>query len=62
MFLLRQLYHQETRLLSLRHGQRTKRIDLTACSGYYSMRTITDDRLQLVLQPHAVCLSGFRNP
>ena len=26
------------------------------------MRTITDGRLRLVLQPHAVCLSGFRNP
>ena len=26
------------------------------------MRTITGDRLRLVLQPHVVCLSGFRNP
>ena len=26
------------------------------------MRTITGDRLRLVLQPHAVYLSGFRNP
>ena len=26
------------------------------------MRTITGDRLRLLLQPHVVCLSGFRNP
>ena len=30
--------------------------------GYFSMRTITGDRLRLLLQPHVVCLSGFRNP
>ena len=26
------------------------------------MRTITGDHLRLLLQPHVVCLSGFRNP
>ena len=26
------------------------------------MRKITDGRLRLVLQPHAVYLSGFKNP
>ena len=26
------------------------------------MRTITGDRLWLLLQPHVVCLNGFRNP
>ena len=26
------------------------------------MRTITGNRLRLVLQPHTVSLSGFRNP
>ena len=62
MLLLRQLSHQETRLLSLQHGRRAKTIDLTACNGYLRMRTITGDRLRLVLQPHAVSLSGFRNP
>ena len=62
MFLLRQLSHQETRLISLQHGRRAKTIDLTARNGYLSMRTITGDRLRLVLQPHVVCLSGFRNP
>ena len=62
MLLLRQLSHQETRLLSLQHGRRTKTIGLTACKGYLCMHTITGDRLRLVLQPHAVSLSGFRNP
>ena len=62
MLLLRQPSHQETRLLSLQHGRRAKTIDLTPRSGYFSMRTITGDRLQLLLQPHIVCLSGFRNP
>ena len=62
MLLLRQPSHQETRLLSLQHGQRAKTIDLTARNRYFSMRTITDDRLRLLLQPHVVCLSGFRNP
>ena len=62
MLLLRQPSHQETRLLSLQHGRRAKTIDLTARNGYFSMRTITADRLRLLLQPHVVCLSGFRNP
>ena len=62
MLLLRQPSHQETRLLSLQHGRRAKTIDLTARNGYFSMRTITGDRLRLLLQPHVVCLSGFRNP
>ena len=62
MLLFRQLSHQENRLLSPQHGERAKKIDLTARNGYLSMRTITGDRLRLVLQPHAVCLSGFRNP
>ena len=62
MLLLRQLSHQETRLLSLQHGRRAKTIDLTTCNGYLRMRTITGDCLRLVLQPHAVSLSGFRNP
>ena len=62
MLLFRQLSHQETRLLSLQHDRCVKTIDLTARNGYLSMRTITGDRLQLVLQPHAVWLSGFRNP
>ena len=61
MLLLRQFFHQETGLLSLWLGRRAKSIDLTTRNGYYGMRTITDDRLRLVLQPHAVCLSGFRN-
>ena len=61
MLLLRQLSHQETCLLSLWHGRRAKTIDLTVHYGYYSMCTITGDRLRLVLQPHTVCLSGFRN-
>ena len=62
MLLLRQPSHQETRLLSLQHGRRAKTIGLTARNGYFSMRTITGDRLRLLLQPHVVCLSGFRNP
>ena len=62
MLLLRQLSHQETRLLSLQHGRHAKTIDLTACNGYLRMRTITGNRLRLVLQPHTVSLSGFRNP
>ena len=62
MLLLRQPSHQETRLLSLQHGRRAKTIDLTARNGYFSMRTITGDRLRLLLQPHVVCLNGFRNP
>ena len=61
MLLLKQPSHQETRLLSLQHGRRAKTIDLTARNGYFSMRTITGDRLRLLLQPHVVCLSGFRN-
>ena len=62
MLLLRQPSHQETRLLSLQHRRRAKTIDLTARKGYFSMRTITGDRLRLLLQPHVVCLNGFRNP
>ena len=62
MLLLRQPSHQETRLLSLQHSRRAKTIDLTARNGYFSMRTITGDRLRLLLQPHVVCLNGFRNP
>ena len=59
MLLLRQLSHQEIRLLSLQHVRCAKAIDLTVRYGYYGIRTITDDHLWLVLQLHAVCLSGF---
>ena len=62
MLLLRQPSHQETRLFSLQHGRRAKTIDLTARNRYFSMHTITGDRLWLLLQPYVVCLSGFRNP